>query len=106
MASSVAEMCDWAPRESRVSPPLDWAESCRPGLRELFEKKPAAFEKKLCGPPLRGVSRERHSLWPICHEIPAENCAQCRWMAFGQKWTKAYGTVTHTVSGRHVETFS
>ena len=82
------------------------AESCRPGLRELFEKKPAAFEKKLCGPPLRGVSRERHSLWPICHEIPAENCAQCRWMAFGQKWTKAYGTVSHTVSGRHVEAFS
>ena len=35
------------------------------------------------------------SSWPACHKEFEANCAQCRFRAFGDRWTKTYGTVLH-----------
>ena len=45
--------------------------------------------------PTRGVCQPLASAWPACHARPVADCAQCRFRAFGAKWTKTYGTVRH-----------
>ena len=66
-------------------------------LRALFgaDEAPAKSSGKSLSVPSRGVSRQVCSTWKACHAVFAPGCAQCRFRAFGDKWTKTYGMVVH-----------
>ena len=68
------------------------------GLRALFgdgQRPEVPSAKARPVRPTRGVSQPLTSAWPACHPEPVADCAQCRFRAFGAKWTKTYGTVRH-----------
>ena len=65
-------------------------------LRALFGNEDERPKKRTRGGvvPCRGVCQIVASSWPACHKEFEANCAQCRFRAFGDTWTKTYGTVT------------
>ena len=66
-------------------------------LRALFGNDDERPKKRARGAalPSRGVCQIVASSWTACHKEFEADCAQCRFRAFGDKWTKTYGTVLH-----------